>query len=972
MNHRRCNKHITMNKSKLSRCLTLTFLALATATGAQAQVPGGALEHTLQRVPVTKHFEHKRFGDHLFLEGGAEANFQVKDNLSTGFTYGGAIGDWLTPEHGLRLRLEQGRYGFKGVTVNPKVNSVSLDYLFNISAIANRHYKRPKTFEVYGVAGVEAGSSTVDDQSRKGVGMHLGLRGQVAFTPTTYFYVEPMLSYESDGLGYYDRWNGVRPVASVSAGLGYRLAPWRTADDLKDHDGGRDEDGDKYHFVDGTFLTAGGGVQAFVNRFSSHQVSGFGPRVMFGFGKWFSPKHGLRLSGSYAEPVPAGNETFKAYGAQVEYMANLHNIFCGVDYSRRWYVNGLLGLSYMRSQYDVRAAQVKEKAVGVGLGVQGNLRLARGFSLFLEPRMDIYKDAFSPINTVNSFDFAPSVLAGMTYQYDHRNRDLEDAPVEEYVNNYWHDNVFVEAGAGVGLLLRQSQLSEAPSHIQPAVYAGLGKWFKPAHGLRLWAQTGRIESYEQDGYNYKYGMLGADYLLNLTRVAGGYRPHKPFEIIAGLGLNAFTATGSSKLKLGYGASLRGSWRVSDMTRLYIEPRLQAYRGSHLFSLDATDKSYNLIAGLMAGMTFDVRAYNRDASLAAVDVDGGLRSYISLSGGVVFPGDPYAGDLKHGPAFRVGYTKWFTPLSAWRTSLGLYAGYKDFTNRFMTGTVGFDYMTDLTAHAYGYNPDRVLSVIPYAGIGIGADYATQKIHFNPDLHAGAQFSIRLSDNLRAHVEGQAAYRLGSRLKAQNEYVRFPRLAPQVLVGLDYALQRGKQDADVATPPALSHYVSLGVGTGLYSYTLANVTPNARKFNLAVEGAYGQWLSGLHGVQIGLSYLYAPGGKKGSEFIKSHILSLEADYMLNLRRALTGADTEGKAFQLTGLAGVAAALRTSPDADTKVVPALHLALQPSFAVNNRTEIYLQPQFYLYSKKIGGTEQVHPFEVSARLTVGTKFRF
>ncbi len=970
MNHRCCNKHNTMNKSKFSRCLVLTFLALASAAGVQAQEPGGALEHTLQRVPVTKHFDHKRFGDHLFIEGGLESNFQIKDRLASGFSYGGAIGDWLTPEHGLRLRIEQGRYGFKGDMPNPKIVSASLDYLLNITAVAHRNYKQPKPLEFYGVAGIEVGASSIGGASRKGVGIHLGLRGQVATGPTTYFFVEPMLSYETDGLGYYKAWDDVRHMASVSAGLGYRLAPWRTAADLKDHDSSRESDCGRYHFVDGTFLTAGGGLQGFIDRNSSHEVSGLGPRVMLGFGKWFTPKHGLRISANYTQPVPAGNETFKAVGGQVEYMVNLHNIFCGVDYSRRWSVNGLLGVSFMHSRFDESGTQRREKTVGAGLGLQGNLRLAPGFSLFIEPRMDVYKDVFSPVNTISSFEFAPSALLGLTYQYDHRNRDLKDAPVEDFTRNYWHDNVFIEGGAGLGLLVRTSKMSDAPSHLQPTAYVGIGKWFKPAHGLRLWGQAGRIESYESGVDTYNYGMVGADYLLNLTHLAGGYRPHKTFEIIAGAGISAMTATGAGMVKPGVSGSLRGSWRVSDLTRLYIEPRLQAYREG-AFKYDRSDLPFDLIGSVMAGMTFNLRAYDREASLAAIDAAGGLRNYVSISGGMVVPGDPDQGDFKYGPSFRLGFTHWFTALSAWRTSLGAYAGYRNITHRFMTGTVGFDYMTDLTAHAYGYDPDRVLSVLPYVGVGIGADYAQRKIYFNPDLHAGMQFSLRLTDKLRAHVEGQAAYRLASRLKGGNEYSHAARLAPQLLVGLDYALQRNKRSESATTKPDLSRYVSVGLGSGLYSYTLANVTPSLRKFNLTFEGAYGQWFTGLHGVEVGLSYLFAPGSQDG-RFMKSHILSLQADYMLNLRSAITGVDTDNKKFRLTGLAGVAGALRTSPTGGSKIVPALHLALQPSFAINDHMELYARPQFYLYSNKVADSDYAHPFEISARLTVGTKFNF
>ena len=52
----------------------MAALALTMTMGAQAQVPGGALNYMLQRPRVTKYYDNKRPFDHLFLDAGAGMN----------------------------------------------------------------------------------------------------------------------------------------------------------------------------------------------------------------------------------------------------------------------------------------------------------------------------------------------------------------------------------------------------------------------------------------------------------------------------------------------------------------------------------------------------------------------------------------------------------------------------------------------------------------------------------------------------------------------------------------------------------------------------------------------------------------------------------------------------------------------------------------------------------------------------------
>ena len=89
-----------------SMCCLLALSSPCTMQAQNDSVPHlqkSALEYMLQRPNVTKHYEHKRLGDHLFTELGAGLNVTGTHNFKFGAQANGAIGDFITPEHGLRL-----------------------------------------------------------------------------------------------------------------------------------------------------------------------------------------------------------------------------------------------------------------------------------------------------------------------------------------------------------------------------------------------------------------------------------------------------------------------------------------------------------------------------------------------------------------------------------------------------------------------------------------------------------------------------------------------------------------------------------------------------------------------------------------------------------------------------------------------------------------------------------------------------
>ena len=83
-------------------------ILLCFALSAMGQSDSSALNYLLQRPPVAKHYDDKKFGDHVFVEIGMGVNSTAKGSYPylevPGMQAGGAIGDWVTPLHGWRYQ----------------------------------------------------------------------------------------------------------------------------------------------------------------------------------------------------------------------------------------------------------------------------------------------------------------------------------------------------------------------------------------------------------------------------------------------------------------------------------------------------------------------------------------------------------------------------------------------------------------------------------------------------------------------------------------------------------------------------------------------------------------------------------------------------------------------------------------------------------------------------------------------------
>ena len=929
----------------MKKISVLVLMASVVSVAAFAQVPGSALEYMLQKPRVSKYYTEKRVFDHLFVDAGLGTNvLYLNDPRFDGFVEFN-VGDWLSPEHGVRLHSQSGR--LKSDDRRTKYFGVGLDYLFNITALS-RYGARyaPSRFELYGVAGIGYNYSHNGGVDEHGVDVHVGLRGQMALSSFTYVYAEPRISIMDDDVPQSPSWHGYRPVASVSAGLGYRLP------DTRSHAVGNRSHGG---WTDGLFLGIMGGPTMLLNSNPSSWGHDAGLRLAGSVGKWFGQTHGVRLTvnGSYFRQ--RYYDRVKAVGAQMDYLLNLHNAFGGYNPDRWFWLNAVAGFSY---NYSSVCSGSGHKTFGGGGGLQANVRLSRNVNFVLEPRLDLYGQYYAPQRTsFSNHDVMGSILGGVVYTWNTRKALPERA--KSFEAGPWYDHIFVEAGFGANVPVFTSAVRHVGNYARPSLYMAVGKWFTPLHGVRLWSQVAQTQyDADRDG-RYKHVEVGADYVFNFTNALYGYRPGRRTEFTGALGANLARRQQDTRLYLGLDASLRGTWYPGGMVGLFIEPRLQGYGGSFL----PAGNSYvgaDLIASVHAGVQFLINASAGSPGTARDDGEG-RHSSVMLSAGLTNHLGSLGTARAYSPVGRLSYTRWYSPVAAWRVSGQGYVQRVHSYGRVSQMGLGVDWMTDLTALAYGYDASRLLSVSALAGAGAGVDFGANRTCFAPDIHVGGQLSLRLTDALHLALEPQLSYQFSSRWESPSKSIM-----PQLLAGIEYSMPRRR--ARSAGKPERRHVIMGGIGAGIYSGAYREASAGAGRLALNADIGYGRWFSHSGGAYVRLGNLTA----RRRDDHNQNITSLQAGYMMDVKSAVTGEPADAGAIRLTALMGASLNMASRKGHSVRYAPGLQAAVQAGVMVTPQVELFVEPAAGIIGRTIESDNKTYNVEATAKLSIGTKIHF
>lgn len=396
-------RKITMKKLNKTYCRWRTFvflLCLPVGMMAQQQKKDTiqrkenikASEYMIPHRRGADKFESKKGTEHLFLSMGGGLNRLF--DMGSGFAAHGPrasvyVGNWLTPVIGIRGGIDYNMWQGDNKT---HLAGVSADYLLNLSAFAAR-YNPKRVFEVVAVMGVsyqatiQTGMKTVHSY-----GLHGGLQGKFNISPAFNLFIEPQLGIYPDQVDNHFSWRHYDLIASAMLGITYKPAGFSQARVLQ-------------------------------NGFASLSVgTGNTGNVLvnteFALGKWFgkSKINGIRISGGSSTAfLDSGvNETNRDFNVNLcaDYLCNLTTLFS----NRKERVFNLLFIGGVGSFFP--GAESSASIVLNGrFGFQGQIRLSEHMGIWVEPRVNLFKDKSYRADLQEPIKGTLGVMVGTSYNF---------------------------------------------------------------------------------------------------------------------------------------------------------------------------------------------------------------------------------------------------------------------------------------------------------------------------------------------------------------------------------------------------------------------------------------------------------------------------------------------------------------------------------------------------------------------------
>ncbi len=661
-----------------------------------------ALDYVLQRPAPARTFDHKKFGDRLYLtlDGGPSWMRAEPDRLglfNRGFRLDASVGDWITPVHGWRLGLAYGRNkGEHGSSTT--FAGLSADYMMNISSLLRGDNSR-RRFEMLGIIGGEVmGVHSKHSGFKPAGGIHFGIQPRLYLNRTTYFFVEPRLGLYTDALDGVTSWHKYDWQVQALIGLGYRLNGGR---------GNSHVDNSMFineMFRNNLFWGVSGSLAALGSNTTdlTHRIT---PQLSAHVGKWWTASSGLRLQlgGGYLKETSDGVKQWDTM-VDADYMLNLNSALSGYDLDRKVESNLALGVT---AAY---ISQHKKKFFpGLHVAFQEIFNVSQNVGIYVEPQVRFFSKQLTS-GTSKSLSLVPSLSLGLVYrtrstrEYNMALRQLEDSLYNE------GRHLFMSMTAGTFLRSGGWVTAIASSF-------NVGKWYTPVSAWRLGVDGEIYQS--QKIYRYIGGT--ADYMASLSSLAIGYDPDRVFDMRAFIGVGAGAAyynAGTHRLVWGPRVGLQAAIRLSDAVDLVLEPQCQVLKipkYTHVLTPEFR---------AMAGLTYKLESkrHVRYPSVREEDEDdeaegiGDLYASVSVAPGFFTEALGY-GNVSWQANVAIG--GWMSDFSGMQVFFDYdKAKVIRFHNRPIDiQTFGADYMLNLTRVLTGTRPDR-FNLVGLAGVGLG--------------------------------------------------------------------------------------------------------------------------------------------------------------------------------------------------------------------------------------------------------------
>lgn len=354
----------------LLMCLSVEIMAQQQDKGdihPQKEVNIKAAEHIIPKRKEIERFESRKGTEHLFISMGSGMTWLL--DTGSGFTAHGPksslyVGNWMTPVIGVRGGVDYSMW--KGKTATNLVG-VSVDYLINISTFAAGNDPQ-RFFEVIAIGGVSyqatmrSGMKTIHSY-----GLHGGVQGKFNISPAFNLFIEPQLAVYPDRIDNRYSWRRYDMTASAILGVTYK--PSGTSQSTLLRNG---------------FASVAIGTGNMGNILVNSE---------FSLGKMFG-KHcinGVRISAGSSTAFLDNNvgEAKRNFNVNLcaDYLCNLTTLFA----DRKKRIFDLLFIAGIGSYFP--GAEASSPIILNGrFGFQGQIRLSEHMGIWVEPRINLFKD----------------------------------------------------------------------------------------------------------------------------------------------------------------------------------------------------------------------------------------------------------------------------------------------------------------------------------------------------------------------------------------------------------------------------------------------------------------------------------------------------------------------------------------------------------------------------------------------------
>ena len=336
-------------------------------------------------------FESKKGTEHLFFSAGAGMTRLF--DTGSGFVAHGPkaslyVGNWITPVIGIRGGADYSMW--RGNTATNLVGA-SVDYLINVSAFAAR-YNPTRVFEVIAVGGISY-QATIQKgmQTVHSYGLHAGVQGKFNVSPAFNLFLEPQLGIYPDRMDNHYSWRHYDVVGSLMLGITYKPSGFSQSWLLRDG-----------------FASIGAGVGNTGDALFNTE---------FALGKWLDKGkvNGIRVSaGSSTAFLDTDGGKGRDFNVNLcaDYLCNLSALFGG----SKLRVFELLFVGGVGS-YFPGAESAQTVVLNGRFGVQAHIRLSEHIGVWLEPRVNVFKDKSYRADLQEPIRGTAGVMAGTSYTF---------------------------------------------------------------------------------------------------------------------------------------------------------------------------------------------------------------------------------------------------------------------------------------------------------------------------------------------------------------------------------------------------------------------------------------------------------------------------------------------------------------------------------------------------------------------------